>query len=179
MRTTLILIALIAATPVSARMTHAPHSASGGLTEPGQGAFAAMSEVVAKLEADPATDWSRVDIDALRDHLVDMDRLVRDTVVSSEELPNGMRFTVTGDASTLAAAGRMVPAHARELAEAPIWIVTSAVDADAVRLEVRSDNRAEKTRIAALGFFGLMASRDHHREHHLAIATGSSPRDHR
>ena len=41
-------------------------------TEAGQGAFAAIQEIVAILEADPDTDWSKVDIDALRQHLVDM-----------------------------------------------------------------------------------------------------------
>ena len=35
-------------------------------TQPGQEAFAAIQEIVAMLEADPRTDWSKVDIDALR-----------------------------------------------------------------------------------------------------------------
>ena len=39
---------------------------------PGQDAFAALQEIVRLLEADPATDWTRVDLDALRMHLVDM-----------------------------------------------------------------------------------------------------------
>ncbi len=50
--------------------------ASGGaLTEGGQSAFAALQEVVSYLMADPATDWSRVDIEALRQHLIDMDNV--------------------------------------------------------------------------------------------------------
>ena len=47
-------------------------SAAGEVTEGGQGAFAAIAEVVALLDADPATDWSRVDIEGLRQHLIDM-----------------------------------------------------------------------------------------------------------
>jgi hypothetical protein len=35
-------------------------------TQPGQAAFAAIQEIVAILEADPRTDWSKVNIDALR-----------------------------------------------------------------------------------------------------------------
>ena len=43
-----------------------------GPREPGQVAFAANQEVVAILASDPATDWSKVDIEALRQHLIDM-----------------------------------------------------------------------------------------------------------
>ncbi len=34
--------------------------------EAGQSAFAAIHEIVVMLEGDPKTDWSKVDIDALR-----------------------------------------------------------------------------------------------------------------
>lgn len=37
--------------------------------ETGQSAFAAIQEIVTKLEADPATDWSKIDIESLRQHL--------------------------------------------------------------------------------------------------------------
>lgn len=171
---------LIAA-PVGAQMDHAAHGASGGtgsgLVEPGQGAFAALSEVVRRLEADRETDWTDVDLDALRDHLIDMDRLVRDVEVSVERLPDGLRARVTGDAATMAAATRMVPAHAAQLAVEPLWHVSTTVDQDAVVLEVRSGDAAQQGKIRALGFFGLMASRDHHRMHHLEISTGGDPHD--
>ena len=39
-------------------------------TEPGQGAFGALHEIVRILEADPRIDWSKVDLDALREHLI-------------------------------------------------------------------------------------------------------------
>ena len=43
--------------------------------EPGQGAFAAIQEIVSLLVANPETDWSKVDIPALRAHLVDMNNV--------------------------------------------------------------------------------------------------------
>src|SRR5437016_4569299 len=46
--------------------------AAGQPTRPGQEAFGAILEVVQILEADPTTDWSRVNIAALREHLIDM-----------------------------------------------------------------------------------------------------------
>ena len=41
-----------------------------------------------------------------------------------------------------------------------------------------SEDPATIVRIQELGFFGLMASQDHHREHHLAIAGGGSQHGH-
>ena len=149
-------------------------AAAASLTEPGQGAFAALSEVVAKLEADPETDWGRVDIGALRDHLVDMDRIVTDTVAREEPLPNGLRVVVTGDADTMETARRMIPAHAAELARDTRWEVRAEAEDEAVTLAVTSDDPATALRIKALGFYGLMASQDHHRAHHYAIATGQN-----
>src|SRR5437763_2768602 len=40
-------------------------------TSPGQAAFGAISEIVRLLKADPNTDWSKVNIEALRQHLID------------------------------------------------------------------------------------------------------------
>ncbi|PUB12363.1 hypothetical protein [Yoonia sediminilitoris] len=148
------------------------------LREPGQGAFAALSEVVRVLEADPETDWSRVDLAGLRLHLVDMDRLDTHAVVSDEELPNGIVATATGDAETVATLRRMVPAHAAHLARDDRWAVTASETAESVVLQVTSEDPAVVARIHGLGFFGLMASQDHHRAHHLMMARGEEAHRH-
>src|SRR6516225_4871594 len=48
----------------------------GGMTGqpilPGQDAFGAIQEIVQILQSDPTTDWSKVNISALRQHLIDM-----------------------------------------------------------------------------------------------------------
>jgi hypothetical protein len=44
-------------------------------TMPGQDAFGAIQEVVRILEADPNTDWSKVNLEALRQHLIDMNEV--------------------------------------------------------------------------------------------------------
>ena len=148
------------------------------LTEPGQGAFASLSEVVRVLEADPDTDWSKVDLAGLRDHLVGMDRLVTDAVVTSEELPNGLRLVATGDALTIGTLQRMVPAHAAELAKDDRWTVAAERNDEGAVLTVTSDDPAVVERIKGLGFFGLMASQDHHREHHMMMARGVAAHAH-
>lgn len=160
-----------------AGMEHAAHGQAGtadggGLTEPGQGAFAALSEVVQVLEADPGTDWSQVDLAGLRAHLVDMDRLVSDTLITETKLPDGFSALATGDAETIATLRRMVPAHAAQLAKDDRWTVETSEVENGVALRVTSDDPAVVARIMGLGFFGLMASQDHHREHHLMMARG-------
>jgi hypothetical protein len=164
-------------------MDHDAHMQSEGsaalvLTEPGQGAFAALSEVVRVLEADPDTDWSTVDLGALRAHLVDMDRLVSDAIVTETVLPDGISAIVTGDVETLATLGRMVPAHAAQLAKDDRWVVSASRQDTGMELRVTSDDPAVVARIKGLGYFGLMASQDHHREHHLMMARGIDAHGH-
>jgi len=148
--------------------------ASIPLTEPGQGAFAALAEVVQVLEADPDTDWSRVDLAGLRAHLVDMDRLISDAVVTETELSDGIVATATGDAETAATLRRMLAAHAVQLAMDDRWVVAANETVDGMELRVTSDDPDVVARVRGLGFFGLMASQDHHREHHLMIARGGA-----
>ena len=58
-------------------MDHAHLHGGEGLVPimPGQEAFGTIQEIVRMLEADPATDWSKVNIGALREHLIDMDEV--------------------------------------------------------------------------------------------------------
>lgn len=108
----------------------------------------------------------------LRRHLLDMDRLVSDTAVTETELPDGASMMAMGDAETIATLRRMVPAHAAQLARDERWTVKTAELENGIELHVTSDDPAVVARIRGLGFFGLMASQDHHRAHHLMIALG-------
>lgn len=142
------------------------------LSEPGQGAFAALTEVVRSLEDDAGTDWSKVDMTALRDHLVDMDLLVTDAVARQTELNDGLSIEVTGDVRSLAAAKRMIPTHSELLGREGHWMIDVTIDNERVVMRATSHNPAIVAKIKALGFYGLMASRDHHRMHHWALAIG-------
>lgn len=164
-------------------MNHAVQEQGGSardavLTEPGQGAFAALSEVVRVLEADPDTDWGQVDLTGLRAHLLDMDRLISDAVVTRTELSDGITALATGDPATIATLRRMVPAHAAQLARDARWTVAASQTATGVELRVTSDDADVVARIKGLGFFGLMASQDHHRSHHLMMARGENAHAH-
>ncbi len=142
------------------------------LSEPGQGAFAALAEVVHALESDAQTDWSNVDITALRDHLIDMDLLVTDAIATQTELEDGLSIEVTGDAQSLAAAQRMIPAHSEFLRREEGWEVAVTIESERVIMRLTGDTAEIAMKIKALGFYGLMASQDHHRMHHWALARG-------
>lgn len=142
----------------------------GGVAEPGQGAFAAIAEIVTLLRQDPATNWKYVDIDGLRTHLVDMDVLMTDTIVSTVQITNGIEMTIQLGDRAGEAARRMVPAHGPVLASETGWV--SEVEETKTTLIWRVVSAPEAHVISALGFYGLMAVGDHHTVHHLSLAQG-------
>lgn len=171
-----LLLSVSAALPASGQtMSHDGHHAGSGPAEVGQGAFAAIQEIVAILEADPQTDWSKVDIGALRTHLADMNALTLWAVAGEREIPQGLEITVDGAGRAGGAARRMIPAHARELANVKGWNAAAELMPDGgVKLTVTASDETQITRIRGLGLFGLMASGGHHQLHHLAIARGEN-----
>ena len=68
-------------------------------------AFAAIQEIVRSLEADPKTDWSKVNIEGLRQHLIDMDNVTLRSSVASAPVESGVRFTVTACTSMRSSPG--------------------------------------------------------------------------
>jgi len=142
---------------------------------PGQGAFGAMAEVVRILEADPATDWSRVDLERLRQHLIDMDEVMVRASVKATQVPGGLSMDVTGEGRTARSIRDMVMPHSAELDGMPAWSAKAELIPDGARLTVvaRDPNDAKTVaRIRGLGFAGLLVQGGHHGPHHLAMAKG-------
>ena len=157
---------------------HAGHKATSGPapTEVGQSAFAAIAEIVALLDADANTDWSRVDIEALRQHLIDMQRVTMQARVAHHALPQGQRFEVGGDnPEVVAAIQRMVLAHSAMMNGSNGWTLKANSTPTGANLEVTSKDSAQREKIAGLGFAGIMALGMHHQAHHWAIARGQPP----
>lgn len=172
MRFPTLLLLLMLAEPAFAQNRHSGHShAVMGPEETGQSGFAALTEIVTLLREDPDTDWSAVDIAALRQHLVDMDLLTTEAEVETIQRPKGARFEIRGTERVTEAIRAMVPAHAPFLAAETGWEVTTDVIDDGVALVVEGD--AEQIR--GLGFFGLMTIGAHHQVHHLTLARGGEP----
>jgi hypothetical protein len=160
----------------SAQMSHGSHGGGGAMpAEGGQAVFAAVSEIVRLLEADSTTDWSKVNLEALRQHLMDMDHVALRSRVAATWVPGGEMWAVRGTGATVGAIRRMTAAHAammgmdntiriarRELPDGVLLTVTAADPKDAALV----------AKIRALDFIGFMASGTHHQMHHLMLARG-------
>jgi hypothetical protein len=144
---------------------------SGQPTLPGQDAFGAIQEVVQILDSDPTTDWSKVNIAALREHLIDMNEVTLHAAATEQPLDNGVEITVTGEGRTLEAIKRMVPAHVSELVKIG-WNAKTEELPNGVKLTVTTDDAKQTTKLKALGFMGIMIQGGHHQHHHLMIAKG-------
>ena len=157
---------------------HGSHMMGAASAPLGQDAFGAIQEVVRKLDADPKTDWSKVDLEGLRQHLIDMNEVTLTADAASKPIDGGLQMAVTGSGRTLAAIQRMVPAHAQEISGVNGWSARTEPIANGVLLVVTANDAKEMQRIRGLGFIGILVSGSHHQPHHLAIAKGESPHAH-
>tara|TARA_B110000090_G_scaffold191376_1_gene223961 strand:+ start:367 stop:981 length:615 start_codon:yes stop_codon:yes gene_type:complete len=144
--------------------------------EPGQSAFAAIAEIVAKLESNPDTNWNVVDIKGLREHLRDMNKVIIDAVTVAKEIDGGMQFTVTGGVDVKSSIRRMTLAHATFMNNVNGWeCKAKKVDGGAVVTVLVPPQ--DQAKIKALGFFGMIASGSHHQLHHWKMALGQNAHD--
>jgi len=143
-------------------------------TMPGQDAFGAIQEIVRILEADPKTDWSKVNLEALRQHLIDMNEVTLKADAVTKPIDGGIEVTVTGTGRTVDAIQRMVPAQAHQVDQTHLngWSAKTEPLPNGVLLTVTSGDPQQAQHIRGLGFIGFMASGSHHQAHHLAMAKG-------
>ncbi len=143
-------------------------------TQAGQGAFAAIQEIVQILEADPATDWSKVNIEALRQHLIDMNNVTLHAVVKNEPIDGGMTFAASGTGAIRDSIRRMVMAHAATMNGVGGWHFVASVTETGATLTVKPP-RSDIEKLRGLGLIGVLADGMHHQMHHLMIARGDDP----
>jgi hypothetical protein len=151
-------------------------------TLPGQDAFGALQEIVRILEADPTTDWTKVNLERLRQHLIDMNEVVLRSEVKSGIVPQGLAMEVTGAGRTERAIRAMLAPHAVELDRMPEWSARTDSIPGGLRLTVVAKNPEDAgtvARIRGLGFIGLLVQGAHHQPHHLAMAKGDETGGHR
>ncbi|WP_180901599.1 hypothetical protein [Martelella soudanensis] len=188
----LVLAAVLATVPAAAtaqktemihqpEMAHGPQEESVGAeiatmpTEPGQGAFAAIQEIAGMLAADETTDWSKVDLEALRQHLIDMDNVTLRARVTSAPADGGMIFRISGDGEVRDSIVRMVTAHTATMNGVGGFTYEAEESTNGATLIARAENPADVEKLSGLGFIGVMTLGAHHQEHHIAIARGGGP----
>ncbi len=150
-------------------------------TQGGQAAFAAIQEIVSLLDADTTTDWSKVNLEALRQHFIDMDLVTMKARVRQSSAPGGVVLDVTGDAPVNLAIRRMLGAHAPMLDAMAAYHATASAIPGGMRMTVTARNSGDAravARVRGLGFIGLMTEGAHHTPHHLMIARGMGAHAH-
>lgn len=134
------------------------------LTAAGNDAFWAIQEAIQKLDADPHTDWSKVNLEALRQHLVDMQNFTLYVeVLSQTPIAQGMkaevRPTTKGSEASLE---RVFAAHPAQLKRETGWEMHVTKQGDVFVLTVTTPNEAEVDRLRGLGYIGVMALGAHY-----------------
>jgi hypothetical protein len=181
---TLVLIALSG--PAAADEIRMPHTVEGhpghahrdatrvaAPREPGQSAFAAIAEIVSILRTDPRTDWSKVDIETLRRHLIDMDNVTLRASVHAAAVRGGTRFEVMSTEPAVAVSiRRMTAAHAATMSGYEGMEMRAEEIPGGAALTVTGGDAAM---VRGIGFVGLLTAGMHHQAHHLALARGSDP----
>jgi hypothetical protein len=158
-------------------MPHGSMMPAGAPTLPGQDAFGAIAEIVRLLDADPQTDWSRVDLERLRQHLIDMNEVVLRAEVKTSFIAGGLAMDVTGAGRTEHAIRAMVIPQAGELDRMPELAAKTEPIPGGVQLTVTARNLGDAkgvARVRGLGFIGLLTLGAHHQPHHLAMARGEA-----
>ncbi len=147
------------------------------LTEPGNAIFATLQEVVNQLLQDDNTDWEKVDLESLRQHLIDMENFtVNVRVISKTDIEQGVQVLI--EPNTTQAAGsldRALSAHPAMLEQETGWSMVSEKSANNYRIQITSTNPEDVMKIRALGYIGIMTMGSHHQPHHWAMASGNNP----
>ena len=151
------------------------HSSANRPLEGGQSQFSALIEIVSLLENDKKTDWSSVDIDALRSHLLDMNHLMLNSSATTTASGNDqIQYTVTGNALSIPSIHRMAAAHSKFIEQSRGWSIASTLTENGAIIEITAADSTISNRLKALGFYGFMSLDSHHQAHHLQIAMGKS-----
>jgi len=142
-------------------------------TQSGQAAFGAIHEIVDMLEADPNTDWSKVNIDALRAHLIDMDNVILHATIDYKPTPDGETIHVSGEGGVRDSIQRMVMMHAAMAGDTQDWHMDASRVSDGALINVTAKTPSGFQKIKALGLIGMMAEGMHHARHHMMLARGT------
>jgi len=159
-------------------MMKSPAPAPSALpTEAGNDAFGTIQEVIALLNNDPTTDWSKVNLEALRLHLLDMEDMTSNIeVLSQTAINNGMVAVIkTTTERSAKALKRIFMAHPKVLKSESGYDMQVAFNDGQYTLTTTTDNPADVDKIRGLGYIGLMAYGNHHQPHHYSMAKGSNP----
>jgi len=161
---------------------HSGHAHSGSqsavpLTEAGNDTYGTLQEALQQLLADPKTDWSKVNMEALRQHLVDMNNFtVNIDIVQQTPIKNGVEIILHPHNKRVAESlKRMFAAHPAQLKNETGWDMKIVDLNGKYKISISTRDLNEVKKIQGLGYIGIMAWGNHHQAHHWMIAKGGNP----
>ena len=146
------------------------------LTEAGTDPFAVIQEAITLLEANPDTNWSKVNIEALRLHLVEMQDMTLNVTVEQEPIKLGFKAVITPTTNrALQSMSRVLSVHPSQMKEETGWDMVVTNNNGIFTIAVTTDQLQDVDKIRGLGYIGIMAYGNHHQQHHWAMASGENP----
>ncbi len=149
------------------------------LKEAGNAIFGTLQETIKMLDANPETDWEKVDLEGLRQHLIDMENFTSGVdVLSNEKIAKGSKIVIRAKSKVAHdSLSRALKAHPSMMQSETGWTMGVEQNKERFTLTIETQKPEEITRLRALGYIGVMALGDHHQVHHWLMASGSNPHD--
>ena len=148
---------------------------SAVLSEAGTDPFAVIQEAIALLEANPDTDWSTVNIEALRLHLIEMQDMTLNVTVEQQPISLGFMAVITPTTNrALQSMSQVLSAHPSQMKEETGWDMVVTNNNGIFTIAVTTDQLKDVDKIRGLGYIGIMAYGSHHQPHHWAMASGEN-----
>ena len=152
-------------------------SSATPLKEAGNAIFGTIQEAIKMLDADPNTDWTKVDLEGLRQHLIDMENFTSGVdVLSKKNIEKGAEIVIRAKSKEAHySLERALKAHPSMLQSETGWTMDVKQNKERFTLTIETQKPEEVARLRALGYIGVMALGDHHQVHHWMMASGSNP----
>lgn len=152
-------------------------SSATPLKEAGNAIFGTIQEVIKNLESDPNTNWEKVDIEGLRQHLIDMENFTTGVdVVSQENIEKGAQIVIRAKSEEAhQSLTRALKAHPSMMESETGWTMDVKQNKELFTLIIETNKPEEVVKLRAFGYIGIMAQGDHHQVHHWMMASGSNP----
>lgn len=153
------------------------HDVGSKLTEAGNDAFGTIQEALQQLINDPKTDWSKVNMEALRQHLVDMRNFTLNVeIIKQTNIKKGIEVVLTPDNErTRQSLERVFSVHPAQLNKETGWDMKIYKHNNQYKVVVTTEKPKEVSKIQGLGYIGVMAWGNHHQSHHWMMAKGGHP----
>jgi len=118
------------------------------LTESGTDPFATLQEVIAELEINPDTNWEKVNIEALRLHLIEMQDMTINVDVKQQYINNGFQAVVTPTTNrAIKSLARVLSGHPAQMKAETGWDMQVSNNDDVFTLTVVSKKAHEVAKI--------------------------------